>query len=208
MKAKSQFIDPNWINKHQEVVSKYAGKWIAINNEKGIIGYNDSLKKLKPFCDAMNIPYIFYNVPLTFGKMRILPIHFKSVTTHNWQPLYPVRLLNGKNEINDLFLIDSDADCSLISNEAGDLLGFRKQKEDPILTAYGVGGMVRYILKMVDCVIEDNKLTIPVAWVQTEGINDLIIGRAVVFDYFDIEFKQRIEKIIFKKANKQSGNQF
>ena len=52
---------------------------------------------------------------------------------------------------------------------------------------------------MVDSVINAHKLTIPVAWIQTEGIKDLIIGRDVVFDYFDIEFKQRLEKIIFKK---------
>lgn len=202
MKNKNQLIDPNWVNKNQEIVSKYAGKWIAINNEKGIIGFNDSLKKLKSFCDKVNMPYVFYGVPLHFGKLRILPIHFKSVTTHSWQPLYPIQLINGKQKINDLFLIDSGADCSLIGKESGDLLGFRRQKEDPILTAYGVGGIVEYILKMVDCVIDNNKLTIPIAWVQTDGIKDLIIGRDVVFDHFDIEFKQKVEKIVFKKANK------
>lgn len=200
MNKQKQIIDPNWINKNQEIVSKYAGKWIAINSKKGIIGYNDSLKKLKAVCDAMDIPYIFYSVPLHFGKMRILPIHFKSVTKHNWQPLYPVQLLNGKNEVKDLFLIDSGADCSLISKDAGELLGFRRYNEDPVLTAYGVGGTIEYILKMVECIIDVHKLIIPVAWVQTEGVKDLIIGRDVVFDYFDIEFKQSVDKIIFKKA--------
>jgi len=77
MKTKNQLMDPNWVNRNQEIVSKYAGKWIAINNEKGIIGYNDSLKELKSFCDAMDIPYVFYGVPLHFGKMRVLPIRFK-----------------------------------------------------------------------------------------------------------------------------------
>ena len=205
MKRKSQLIDPNWVNRNQEIVSKYAGKWIAINNEKGIIGYNDSLKELKRVCDAMHIPYIFYSVSRHFGKVRILPIRFKSVTTHNWQPLYPVKLINGKNEINDLFLIDSGADCSLINKDAGELLGFRKQREDRILTANSVGGIIEYIFKMVDCVIDAHNLTIPVAWVQTEDVEDSIIGRDVVFDYFDIEFKQRLEKIIFKKVNKQTS---
>lgn len=76
---KKQIIDPNCVNKNQEIVSKYVGEWIAINNQKGIIGHHSSLIKLKQFCDAMNVSYIFYSVPKYFGKVRILPIIFKKL---------------------------------------------------------------------------------------------------------------------------------
>jgi hypothetical protein len=40
---------------------------------------------------------------------------------------------------------------------------------------------------------------VPTAWVQNEDVEDLIIGREVIFDAFDIEFKQAEETIFFKK---------
>ncbi|MBI4946088.1 MAG: retropepsin-like domain-containing protein [Bacteroidetes bacterium] len=198
MKTQNISIDPNWINKNKDIVGNYAGKWIAINPEKGIIGYSDSRKELSEKCEDIDIPYIFYHVPLYSGIVRFIPIYFKSVVTHNWRPVYPVQLRNNKNTINDFFLIDSGADSSLISKEAGKQLGFIRQTDDAVLTALGIGGTVEYILKTVDCTIDEHTLKIPVAWIQTDGIEDLLIGRDVVFDYFDIEFKQKTEKIIFK----------
>ncbi|MBI2968049.1 MAG: retropepsin-like domain-containing protein [Bacteroidetes bacterium] len=198
MRTQNIRIDPNWVNKNKDIVEKYAGKWIAINPEKGIIGFSDSIKKLSEQCDALNIPYIFYHVPLYSGVLRFIPIYFKSAVTNNWRPVYPAQLRNNKNIIKGFFLIDSGADSSLISKEAGKQLGFIKQTDDAVLTAFGIGGTVEYILKMVDCTIDGHTLKIPVAWIQTDDIDDMIIGRDVVFDYFDIEFKQKTKKIVFK----------
>ena len=49
--------------------------------------------------------------------------------------------------------------------------------------------------------IDEHEIQTPVAWLQDSGFNELIVGREVVFDEFDIEFKQAEEKIIFKKRN-------
>ena len=46
--------------------------------------------------------------------------------------------------------------------------------------------------------INGTKLTIPVAWLQNQNSTDVIIGREIIFDKFDIEFKQKDELIIFK----------
>jgi hypothetical protein len=42
-------------------------------------------------------------------------------------------------------------------------------------------------------------LKIPVAWLQDKNNSDVIIGIEVIFDEFDIEFRQRNENIIFHK---------
>jgi len=48
-------------------------------------------------------------------------------------------------------------------------------------------------------IIDEHEIQTPVAWLQDSEINEIIVGREVVFDEFDIEFKQAEEKIIFKK---------
>jgi hypothetical protein len=47
--------------------------------------------------------------------------------------------------------------------------------------------------------IDDQVFIMPVAWLQEElrNIEDMILGREVVFDKFNIEFRQAEERIIF-----------
>lgn len=42
-------------------------------------------------------------------------------------------------------------------------------------------------------------MNIPVAWLLEDDVEEMIIGREIVFDMFDIEFKQADEEIIFRK---------
>jgi hypothetical protein len=37
-----------------------------------------------------------------------------------------------------------------------------------------------------------------------DEFDEMIIGREIVFDMFDIEFKQAVEEIIFKKRDDQT----
>ena len=55
----------------------------------------------------------------------------------------------------------------------------------------------RIQVKEVEIEINKIKLKIPVAWVQNKENNDIIIGREIVFDVFDILFKQAEEQIKF-----------
>ncbi|MDB9459340.1 hypothetical protein PN473_13145 [Dolichospermum circinale CS-545/17] len=48
------------------------------------------------------------------------------------------------------------------------------------------------------CIIDNYTFSAPVAWLQNEDCQEVLLGREVVFDLFDIEFKQAEEKILFK----------
>jgi hypothetical protein len=56
-------------------------------------------------------------------------------------------------------------------------------------------------MRKITVVIDETEIVVPTAWCQSKEAKDEIIGREVVFDHFDIEFIQRMEKILFKKAN-------
>jgi hypothetical protein len=75
---------------------------------------------------------------------------------------------------------------------------------DPVLQADGIGGSVKYVFKNIEITIDNYTLNAPFAWVQDTNCNDFIIGREVIFDVFDIEFKQADETIVFKKKEVNS----
>jgi hypothetical protein len=56
-----------------------------------------------------------------------------------------------------------------------------------------------YLTKVLQIDIDNHTLNIPVAWLLEDDVEEMIIGREIVFDMFDIEFKQADEEIIFKK---------
>ena len=105
---------------------------------------------------------------------------------------------SGDIIIKDM-LIDSGADISVVNFQFGEALGFKKDAHDLSYRAEGFGSTVNFLLK--EAVIEINgfRFTNHFAWLQDPSLNDMIIGREIVFDLFDIEFKQADEEIIFKK---------
>jgi hypothetical protein len=96
-------------------------------------------------------------------------------------------------------LIDSGADCSLISFKTGQALGLQILETDDIEEGFGIGGSIEYVRKRIFVTIDSHTLRVPVAWVQDKNCQDEIIGREVIFDAFDIEFKQADETIVFRK---------
>jgi hypothetical protein len=46
--------------------------------------------------------------------------------------------------------------------------------------------------------IDNYTFSAPVAWLQNKDCQEVLLGREVVFDLFDIEFKQAEENILFK----------
>jgi Aspartyl protease/Family of unknown function (DUF5678) len=195
----------NWVNNNKELLAKYKKMWIAYNSS-GIIAadkdYGTMLQKAK----ESNEEFIIYSNH-HFGAVRFLPIRFRSFQTHNWQPLYSATLKLGNELFSENFLIDSGADFCLIPYHVGHFLGLAISPGEPILSADGIGGSVKYAIKNIELIIDGHTLNVPVAWVQDPDCYDLIIGREVVFDAFDIEFKQAEELIIFKKRNaKQEPN--
>lgn len=61
-----------------------------------------------------------------------------------------------------------------------------------------IGG-IEYVLRNVEMTIDKHSFIARVAWLQTNtGGEQLLLGREVVFDKFNIEFRQADEQIIFK----------
>ncbi len=56
-------------------------------------------------------------------------------------------------------------------------------------------------LRQVEMQLDGHIFTAPVAWAQTDFCQEILLGREVVFDLFDIEFKQAEEMIIFKRRS-------
>ena len=66
----------NWVNDNKEMLRAHKGKWIAYN-ESGLIA-----------SEPTNDYIVYFVNPYMFG-VRFRPIHFRSISFHDWQPLYP-----------------------------------------------------------------------------------------------------------------------
>ena len=188
----------NWVNDNKDLLHIHKGKWIAYN-ATGLIASAPSLDAVCQAASLITNDYIVYFVnPDMFG-VRFRPIHFRSISFHDWQPLYPVNLQFKEKNIQLNMLIDSGADGSLISYETGISLGLTVGEGETRQEAKGIGGgTLKYVWRDISVTIDGYTITAPVAWIL-EGTNqEEIIGRQVVFDQFDIEFKQAEEQIIFR----------
>lgn len=136
-------------------------------------------------------------MPKRTASIQILTIYFRSVVRHQWLPNYPVKLKHKDYEVRVSMLVDSGAEISLITHKLGLELGYALADSEPPLLAETIGGTVEYVLRNVEITISDRTFITPVAWLQQDaGGEQLLLGREVVFDRFDIKFKQAEEKII------------
>ncbi len=203
-----------WRWQNKALFHAYAGEWVAFNDIEGIIAHESNVKGL--FANAIEkgykksdfvIEFIHpESVPNRPFNVKILPIRIKAVKKHDWTPNYSIILIGSSGEeIEASMLIDSGADISVISKQIGEELGLTFSKNDIAYEANGVGGgILQYILKQIDIIIDNQQLTIPVAWILADNLHEMIIGREKVFDLFDVEFKQADEEIVFKYRN-QNG---
>ncbi len=71
--------------------------------------------------------------------------------------------------------------------------------EEHILVGQTIGGTVEYVLRQVEMTIDGHNLMVPTAWIQNNIADVMLLGREVVFDKFNIKFRQADEEIIFTK---------
>ncbi len=187
-----------WLNKNREsILDLYKDQYIAYN-EKGIVAHDEKLETVLKEAEATNQTFVIYLVPRKHYSIQILPIQFRSVVRHNWQPNYLVKLKHNQIEIKTTMLVDSGAEVSLISYKMGQDLGYQLADAESTLVAETIGGNVEYVLRNVEFTIDNHQLIAPVAWLQTPtDTEQLLLGREVIFDKFNIEFRQAEEKIIF-----------
>ncbi len=99
-------------------------------------------------------------------------------------------------------LVDSGAEVSLISYKLGQDLGYKLADAESTLVAETIGGNVEYVLRKIEMTIDNYSFIAPIAWLQTPiDTEQLLLGREVVFDQFNIEFRQVQEQIIFTYLN-------
>lgn len=201
MDTNKKIINPsfdNWVNNNREFLRKYKGNWVAFNEELGFIASKKTLKETEEEALKVTSKMAFYYVnPHIYSGYRFLPIRFNTVKIHPWQPTKLVKLKALDKEIEIEMLIDSGADCSLISYETGLRLGLSLALLEDTSEARGIGGNVNFVIRLLNITIDNYTLKVPVAWVQNEECTDEIIGRVIIFDNFNIEFRQSEEKIVF-----------
>ncbi|WP_204105946.1 MULTISPECIES: retropepsin-like domain-containing protein [Spirulina sp. CCY15215] len=191
-----------WLNRNLRDLQKYAHQYVAYNGD-GIIAVNEDLDRVLEEADTSGVVYSIYLVPGFTGSIVILPIYFRTVSRHEWQPNYSVSLRNQNREIDLTMLVDSGADFSVISFKIGQNLGFALADREEILVGQTLGGAVKYVLRRIDFSIDGYQFNAPVAWLQQETADIMLLGREDVFDRFNIEFRQAEEKIIFTRREKE-----
>jgi hypothetical protein len=187
-----------WLNRNrQQLLSLYKNQYVAYN-AKGMIAHSENLQEVLARANSSQEDYLIYLVPKKTASIQILPIHFRSVVRHDWLPNYPVTLKHQSYQIDATMLVDSGAEVSLITQKLGQDLGYALADSESTLLAETIGGTVEYVLRNVEMTIDNHTLVAPVAWLQQDtGGEQLLLGREVIFDRFNVEFRQAEEKIIF-----------
>ncbi|MFH1320464.1 MAG: retropepsin-like aspartic protease [Bacteroidota bacterium] len=200
MKNIDKYKTPDeWYKNNKDELKKHRTEWIAYTCE-GIIAHDREFNNMVKMADKISADYVIAHIhKYDFTEtIRILPIRFRTALIHDWQPTYEVVL--KYSEVKKVkMLVDSGADISLIPNKLGSLLGLIINEQEIIHKAEGIGGSVDYVMRKINIQIDTHSFTAPIAWVQTKDCKDIIMGREIVFDLFDIEFKQAVEEIIFRK---------
>ncbi|MCW5313795.1 hypothetical protein GTQ43_08240 [Nostoc sp. KVJ3] len=187
-----------WLNQNRQMLlDLYKNQYVAYN-PNGLIAHGENLHEVLELADASEQPFVIYLVPRRTASIQILPIRFRTVARHDWQPNYHVKLKHRDIEVSTIMLVDSGAELSLISFKVGQDLGYALADAESTLLAETIGGRVEYVLRNFELTIDEHNFIAPVAWLQTNtGGEQLLLGREVVFDKFNIEFRQAEEQIIF-----------
>ena len=188
-----------WLKHNRKILSKYSGEWIAYD-QKGIIAHNKSGQIAAKAAREIQADFVLkYVHPLEIPRVvRIFPIRVRSLKNKNWSPEYLVELTSSSANEKLNMLVDSGADITIIPKWTGEDLGLKLSPDEYVETAEGVNGSVSYVVRNLTFKIDEHIFKAPVGWILTEEVEDILLGREIVFDLFDVEFKQSDEVILFK----------
>ncbi|XZN99880.1 MAG: retropepsin-like domain-containing protein [Microcoleus sp.] len=189
-----------WLTRNRRMLlDLYRNQYIAHNSER-LIAHSENLQEVLALAEASGEIFAIYLVPRWCASVQILPIRFRAVTRTDWQPNYYVKLKHRDIELSTAMLVDSGAELSLISLKVGQDLGYALADSESSLLAETIGGTVEYVIRNVEMTIDGHSFVAPTAWLQKDtGGEQLLLGREVVFDVFNIEFRQPDEQIIFTR---------
>jgi hypothetical protein len=191
----------DWRKANRQKLKKYRGEWV-IYTKNGVIAHNSDYRTMTQQIDLQQLsPWDYITERIYENEfiepVKFFPVRFRTVKKHDWQPKYDVCLTFHNSKILEM-LVDSGSDISLITLGLGEDLGYAISSGEILSSGEGVGGSIQYVLRQVEMQIDDHIFSAPIAWLQNEICQEVLLGREVVFDLFDIEFKQAEEKILFK----------
>jgi hypothetical protein len=65
------------------------------------------------------------------------------------------------------------------------------------MTLHGIGGEVEGFRRNVTMTVGGRTFDAPILWAQVDNV-PAILGREVIFDLFDVEFRQADRRVIFR----------
>jgi hypothetical protein len=207
-------MENNWRKKHWEELQNLAGNWIAYEQDGDILAWGKKQKNVIINADITKKSYILHYVhPLDvyepemvrFVGVKFLAVRFKSLKKNGWRPYKDVQLTTKVSSKTYEMLVDSGADFSVVDYETGETLGFQMSTGELPNQGEGVGSIIEYVMREVSITIEGHTFKARVAWLLDESIVEAILGRESIFDFFDIEFKQADEEVIFKWRSKNAS---
>jgi hypothetical protein len=185
-----------WFYKNRTLLQqKYCNQYIAYN-ANGVLAHDQKLEPVLESAQSTGQVFAIYFIPRRTGAIVVLPIRIRSISRHEWLPNYLVQLKH-QQEISVNMLVDSSADFSVISHNLGKNLGLTLADAEQTLPAQGLGGTTDVALRSLTMTIDQHTFSAPVAWLQDNNRIEEILGREVVFDKFNIEFRQAEEQILF-----------
>jgi hypothetical protein len=181
--------------------SKYEGLFV-IHNETEILFAHEDMIEAEKFLKKNNANYSndlgLFLVPHQFGLIRLRMLKIQSLMTGEWTPMHRVYfILKDGSESHIDMIVDSGADITFIPKKVGERFGLIHYPDEPFFKAKGVGGPVPYLLRQMKVNIDGIILLIKVIWGQDEQSEEVLLGRADVFDRFDVLFSQKKRKIVF-----------
>ena len=139
---------------------------------------------------AITFKYPLINRPKPYDPIRL--------------PTIPITLFGNKGtSIDAVALIDSGADVTTLPKDIGELLELDLKSNKTEVR--GIGGTLAAVNERITIKIgnahETYRLRIPVMVPLTDSktVPEILLGRAGIFNQFDIIFKERDAKIVFKK---------
>jgi hypothetical protein len=194
------YRDPEeWYEAHRRELKQYVGEWIAYSKDGVVAHDRDYLTMIA----QVHLPPKEFTIEHIFASnfvepAKFYPVRFRTLKSSDWQPTYSITLKHQNRQRQLKMLVDSGADFSLMPKQLGLDLGYQVGEEEVMAKGEGIGGEVNYVLRKIEISINDRTFIAPIAWLQTEDVAEILLGREVVFDIFDIEFKQRDRQIIFR----------
>ncbi len=191
-----------WLKNNRKKLSNYAGEWIAFSNS-GIIAHDKNGRLAAQQARASQQKYVLkYVHPLEIPRViRLVPVRVRSLKNNKWQPDYTLEVSSTKATEVLSMLVDSGADITVIPKWTGEDLGLTLSADEYIEKAEGVNGSVDYVVRNLTFNLDGHIFKAPVGWILTDEVEDILLGREVIFDIFDVEFKQTDELILFKKRS-------